>query len=163
MKELERICSEQYEAVRHFLLRLTGDEHLADELTQETFFQAMRRWKEFRGECQLSTWLCGIAKRQYFQYCRKPPPVPVERLPEGEEFDDRLADREQRLTIHRLLHALPEPYREVVTLRTFGELSHEEIGSLFGRSAGWARTIYYRGRQQLNQMWKEESNDEAYL
>lgn len=161
MKEFERTFAEQYPVVRKFLLRLSGDEELSEELTQETFYQAMRRWKEFRGECQLSTWLCGIAKRQYFQWRRKPPPMPVEQLPDNGEFDDPLADKEQRLTIHRLLHALPEPYREVVTLRTFGELSHEEIGSLFGKSAGWARTIYYRGRQQLNHMWREENGDEA--
>ena len=157
MSDFERIFSEQYQTVRKFLLRLSGDEHLSDELTQETFYLAMKQWKDFRGQCQLSTWLCGIAKRQYFQWQRKPPPTPVEDVPEGADFTDPLLDKEQRITIHRLLHSLPEPYREVVTLRTFGELTREEIGSLFGKSGGWARTIYYRGRQQLNHLWKEEN------
>lgn len=157
MSDFERIFSEQYQTVRKFLLRLSGDEHLSDELTQETFYLAMKQWKDFRGQCQLSTWLCGIAKRQYFQWRRKPPPTPVEDVPAGADFTDPLLDKEQRITIHRLLHSLPEPYREVVTLRTFGELTLEEIGGLFGKSGGWARTIYYRGRQQLNHLWKEEN------
>lgn len=157
MNDFERTCHAEYHKVRMFLMKLTGDEALSDELTQETFCQAMKQWKNFRGTCEPSTWLCGIAKRQYFTWCRKPPPVPVESMPEEADFTDPLLDKEQRLTIHRLLHELPEPYREVVTLRTFGDLSHEEIGSLFGKPATWARTIYYRGRQQLAHLWKEEN------
>ena len=161
MHDFERMCSEEYRTVHRFLLRLSGDEELSQELTQETFYQAMRQWKSFRGQCKASTWLCGIAKRQYFLYCRRPPPAPVEALPEEADYTDPLLSKESRMTIHRLLHSLPEPYREVVTLRTFGELTLEEIGGLFGKSGGWARTVYYRGRQQLNRLWKEEHNEEA--
>lgn len=161
MDDFELTCHEEYQKVRSFLLRLTGDEALTEELTQETFYQAMKRWKTFRGQCTASTWLCGIAKRLYFTWCRKPPPTPVETLPEETDFTDPLMDKERRLTLHRLLHSLPEPYREVVTLRTFGELSHEEIGALFGKTATWARTTYYRGRQQLNHLWKEYEEENA--
>ena len=157
MNDFERTCQTEYRHVRLFLLKMTGEESLADELTQETFYQALKQWKNFRGQCAPSTWLCGIAKRLYFTWCRRPPPVPVERLPEDADFADDLEDRERRLSVHRLLHSLPEPYREVVTLRTFGDLSHEEIGALFGKTAAWARTIYYRGRQQLARMRKEEN------
>lgn len=157
MNDFERTCQTEYRHVRLFLLKMTGEESLADELTQETFYQALKQWKSFRGQCAPSTWLCGIAKRLYFTWCRRPPPVPVERLPEDADFADDLEDRERRLSVHRLLHSLPELYREVVTLRTFGDLSHEEIGALFGKTAAWARTIYYRGRQQLARMWKEEN------
>ena len=157
MNDFERTCQTEYRHVRLFLLKMTGEESLADELTQETFYQALKQWKSFLGQCATSTWLCGIAKRLYFTWCRRPPPVPVERLPEEADFADDLEDRERRLSVHRLLHSLPEPYREVVTLRTFGDLSHEEIGALFGKTAAWARTIYYRGRQQLARMRKEEN------
>lgn len=154
MEEFERLCHDEYQTVRLFLVRLCGDAALAEELTQETFYQAMRGWKKFRGQCAASTWLCGIAKRQYFQYCRKPRPLPVEQLPEvpGESVEDRLLRKETRLEAHRLLHDLPEPYKEVLTLRTFGELTHEEIGALFGKTAAWARVTYYRGRQMLAAM-----------
>ena len=160
MNDLERLCRDEYQTVRRFLIHLTGDADLAEELTQETFYQAAKGWKGFRGQCKASTWLCGIAKRQYFSWCRKPPPMPVEELPEDSaDFTDELMDKERRLTVHRLLHSLPEPYREVVTLRTFGDLSHEEIGALFGKPASWARTIYYRGRQQLAHLMKEGDHE----
>ena len=160
MNDPERICREEYQSVLRFLLRLTGDEALAAELTQETFYQALRQWQSFRGHCAPSTWLCGIAKRLYFQYCRRPPPLPAGDVPDDASVTDPLAEKESRLQVHRLLHSLPEPYREVVTLRTFGDLTHEEIGGLFGKSAAWARLIYYRGRQQLAQKWKEENHEE---
>lgn len=154
MEDFERLCHDEYQTVRLFLVRLCGDTALAEELTQETFYQAMRGWKKFRGQCAASTWLCGIAKRQFFQYCRKPRPVPVAEVPDmpGESIEDRLLRKETRLEAHRLLHDLPEPYKEVLTLRTFGELTHEEIGALFGRTAAWARVTYYRGRQMLASM-----------
>lgn len=161
MNEFERACQEEYTRVRSFLVRLTGDYALAEELTQETFYQALKQWRSFRGQCAPSTWLCGIAKRLYFTWCRRPPPTPVEVMPEEADFTDSLLEKEKRLTLHRLLHSLPEPYREVLTLRTFGELSHEEIGALFGKPASWARTIYYRGRQQLNHLWKEQMEHES--
>ena len=88
MNEFERACQEEYTRVRSFLVRLTGDYALAEELTQETFYQALKQWKSFRGQCAPSTWLCGIAKRLYFTWCRRPPPTPVEVLPEEADFTD---------------------------------------------------------------------------
>ena len=161
MAAFQNVYEEYSKPVYKFLLALTCSEDMAEELLQETFYQALKQWKNFRGQCTPSTWLCGIAKRLYFTWCRKPPPMPVEELPEEADFTDSLLEKEKRLTIHRLLHSLPEPYREVLTLRTFGELSHEEIGALFGKPATWARTIYYRGRQQLNHLWKEQMEHET--
>lgn len=162
MNDFEQACHEEYQTVRKFLLRLCGDEILADELTQETFYQAMKGWSSFRGQCAVSTWLCGIAKRQYFTWCRKLRVVPVAEVPESSaDFTEELLDRERRMQVHALLHDLPEPYKEVVTLRTFGELSHEEIGTLFGKTASWARVTYYRGRQMLVHMMKEAMRDEV--
>ena len=75
---------------------------------------------------------------------------------EAPDLAERLVSSDQRLSVFRLLHDLPEPYREVFTLRTFGELSHAEIGSLFGKSESWSRVTYYRGRQLLRRMAEEE-------
>ena len=79
----------------------------------------------------------------------------------GTDISDALADSDRMMAAHRLVHRLPEPMREVFTLRTFGDLSHQQIGSLFGKSDSWARVTYYRARQMLQQMAKEEKlNDE---
>ncbi len=162
MEMFEKMCQEEYQTVRKFLLRLCGNEELAEELTQETFYQAMKHWKSFRNQCAVSTWLCAIAKKLFYTYCRKPPPLPMEQ-PEGtpgEDFVEIILNKEQRLQAHRLLHSLPEPYKEVVTLRTFGDLSHQEIGTLFGKPERWARVTYYRGRQMLVRLMKGEKLDE---
>lgn len=163
MPSFEETYEENRRLVRMFLLRLSGSEELADELTQETFFRAMKHWKEFRGEASVSTWLCGIAKRLYLDTCRQPGALPFAELPEPEnryDITDALIDSDRMMTAHRLLHGLPEPYREVFTLRTFGELSHQQIGSLFGKSDAWARVTYYRARQMLAHSMKEEMSDE---
>lgn len=163
MPPFEKAYEENRRLVRMFLLRLCGSEEIADELTQETFVRAMRHWKEFRGEASVSTWLCGIAKNLYVDLCRQPSALPMASLPEAadERYDitDALIDSDRMMTAHRLLHALPEPYREVFTLRTFGELSHQQIGSLFGKSDAWARVTYYRARQMLAHSMKEEMSD----
>lgn len=155
---------QEYERMIYgFLLRLCGNAHLAEELTQETFYQALKHWNEFRGGSSVSTWLCTIAKRLYLNCLRKPPVLSLDSVPERPSPDiaESIADSDRMMDAHRLLHRLEEPYREVFTLRTFGELSHSQIGSLFGKSDSWARVTYYRARQMLNQMAKEEWNDEG--
>ena len=63
--------------------------------------------------------------------------------------------REEALSIYRILHFLEEPYKEVFTLRTLGELSYREIGEIFGRGEGWARVIYHRAKLKIQEMIRE--------
>ena len=101
---------EQYEAlVRGFLTRLCGNRHLAEDLTQETFYQAMRHWNDFRGESSLSTWLCTIAKRLYYNECRRAPSLPLseaEARADESDLAQRLIDGDQRVALFSLLHRL---------------------------------------------------------
>ncbi|MBQ2707615.1 MAG: sigma-70 family RNA polymerase sigma factor, partial [Clostridia bacterium] len=78
----------------------------------------------------------------------------------GEEFEEEPGDdgiedgivaKEDSLVIHRILHDLPEPYKEVFSLRTFGELSFAQIAELFGRTESWARVTYHRARLQIKE------------
>lgn len=158
MTDFETIYQEYEQMIRAFLLRLCGNAHLAEELTQETFYQALRRWKDFRGDSSVSTWLCGIAKRLLYNAVRRKAFLPLEEAVHqtGTDIEEALVSSDKRLAAHRLVHRLPEPMREVFTLRTFGDLSHGQIGSLFGKSDGWARVTYYRARQMLQEMAKEE-------
>lgn len=152
MEDFDQVYRQNELAVRTFLTRLTGSAALAEELTQETFYKALRQWKSFRGDCAVTTWLCSIAKRLYYDACRQAQPLPLDAAPEPASRDvaEELADREQRIAAYRLLHSLPDPFKEVFTLRTFGELSHREIGALFGKTESWARVTYYRARQMLS-------------
>lgn len=153
MDDFERIYAEYYDAVYGYCLRLTHDHHLAEEVTQESFFKALKTIDSFHGECRLQVWLCQIAKNTYFSLLKKRKhTAPMEGdWPDPADLEERLGDKEEALQIHRVLHTLPEPYREVFWLRTFGELSFAQIGELFEKTESWARVTYHRARLKIKE------------
>ena len=141
------------QTVYKFLLSQTRDPGLAEELTQETFYQAVRSIDRFDGKCKVSVWLCQIAKHLWYQQLRKQKrEVPLSEegvdvpLPSAEE---ETLDRAGRLELLRQVHSLPEPCREVMYLRAFGDLSFREIGDVLGKTETWARVTFYRGKEKL--------------
>lgn len=156
MANFEEIYHEHFTAVYKYTLSLCRDESQAEELTQETFFKAMRGINHFKGECKLYVWLCQIAKNTYFSSLKKEKRLAQEECQADTETDlERdLLDREAARKLHILLHNLKEPYKEVFTLRVFGELPFSQIGGLFGKSDSWARLVYYRAKKQLGEAMK---------
>ena len=153
MDDMEQIYRQHARTVYRFLLAQCGDGDLAEELTQETFYQALRSIDRYDGSCKLSVWLCQIARHLWYQHLRRRgreapmPDAPPERpAPSAEE--DLLA-RQAHLGLLRQVHELPEPYREVVYLRAFGQLSFREIGDVLGKTENWARVTFYRGKEKL--------------
>ena len=153
MDDMSAIYQQHAQTVYKFLLAQCHDADLAEELTQETFYQAIRSIGRFDGTCKVSVWLCQIAKHLWYQHLRRQKrevPLPEEDtgtpLPSAE--DDVLA-RAGHLDLLRRVHALPEPGREVVYLRVFGGLSFREIGDVLGRTETWARVTFYRGKEKL--------------
>ncbi len=146
----EEIYSEYATAVYRFLAGLTRDAHLAEELTQECFYRAYKGIHKFKGDCKLSVWLCQIAKNSYFDYCRKTKAsTMLVEMPGEIEPGDGFLLKENATQIHRILHALDEPYKEVFTLRVFGELSYKDIASLFEKSENWARVVFFRAKTKI--------------
>ena len=161
MTDLDEVYSRFSGTVTSYLLRLCGNQQLAEELTQETFYQAVRCIGRFDGKSSISTWLCSIARHLYYDYLRKQKPtVPVtDTIPSPEDFTDRIENRDQAMHAHRVLHALEEPFREVFTLRTFCDLSHSQIAELFGKSESWSRVTYFRARQMLQKAIREDHHE----
>ena len=108
MTDLDEVYSKFSGTVTSYLLRLCGNQQLAEELTQETFYQAVRCIGRFDGKSSISTWLCSIARHLYYDYLRKQKPtVPVtDTIPSPEDFTDRIENRDQAMHAHRVLHAL---------------------------------------------------------
>lgn len=160
MDSMEEIYRTYAKSVYRFLYSKTLDEDLSEELTQETFYQAIRCIKKYDGSCKLSTWLFGIARNQLFNYRRKNPMcTDIEECPEettGESVDDTVIASFERVEIMKLLHNCKEPYREVLYQRIFGNLSFREIGDVLGKTENWARVTYYRGREQLKKGLKTD-------
>ena len=159
-REFEELYRENFDLVYRYALGLTRDVHAAEELTQETFFKALQAIDGFRGECGLKTWLCGIAKNKFISQQRQKKPEPLEELPEieapGESPESAALRRDESMRLHRLLHELPEPYKEVFSLRVFGQLGFREIGQLFGRTENWACVTFHRAKAKINANRKAE-------
>ena len=154
MEDMREVYRQHAQTVYKFLLAKTRDEHLAEELTQETFYQAVKSVDRFDGTCKVSVWLCQIAKHLWYQHLRKQKretPLSPEDMPEapGPSAEERLLEREGRMDLLRLVHGLPEPAREVVYLRAFGGLSFREIGDVCGKTETWARVTFYRSKEKL--------------
>ena len=161
MDDMSAIYRQHAQTVYKFLLAQCRDPDLAEELTQETFYQAVRSIGRFDGSCKVSVWLCQIAKHLWFQHLRRQertapmPEDPLEiPLPSAEE--DLLA-RQGQLDLLRRIHGLPELQREVVYLRAFGGLSFREIGAVVGKTETWARVTFYRTKEHLR---KDVTDDE---
>ena len=160
MLALDEVYREYAGYVYHYLCALTGSEDLAEELTQETFYQAVKNADKFDGRSTVATWLCGIAKNQLKVWRRKNPPTAelTESAVTGyaPSAQHTAEENESRAALYRRLHALAEPYREVLYLRLFAGLPYKEIGCIFGKTENWVRVTFYRGKEKL----KEDINDE---
>ncbi len=135
-----------------YVRALSRDDALAEEVTAETFFKALKKLDSYRGDCDIRVWLCQIAKNTYFTHCKKLnrfAPMPETAAAEDFRLDDRLSDRDDAFQIHQFLHAMEEPYKEVFSLRVFGELPYAQIAALFGKSESWARVTYHRAKCKI--------------
>ena len=153
--DFEQIYSEYFPRVYRYLLSLCSDPSLAEELAQDTFYRAIEHSGTFRGECKLSVWLCRIARNCWLSHMRKERrKVSCDddaRAADPDGMEESLIQKDSVFQIHKRLHALPEPYREVFSLRIFAELSFAQIGGLFGKTEVWARVTYYRAKQKLRE------------
>lgn len=142
------------DSVFRFLLTLCRDENVAEELTQETFYQAVRSSDRYDGTCKISTWLCQIAKHLWYQELDKRKRKGTSML-EGEvisnevSLEDGICIKEEKMDLFKKIHILDEISKEVVLLRVTGAFSFREIGEIFGKNKNWARVTFYRAKQKI--------------
>ena len=153
MADFEEIYSAYFRDVFLYLYSLSGDRHVAEDITSETFLKAIESIDSLKGTCDLRVWLCQIAKNGYFSYLRRNKKlVHMERLPEkaaDHDLEQAITLSEASMKVHEILHNLGEPYKEVFSLRVFGELSFKKIAALFGKSENWACVTYHRARNKI--------------
>jgi len=146
-----------------FIRSLSHDESIAEEITQEVFFKVLKSIEKFDGSKDIRAWLYTIAKNTYFSHYKKKKRQidsdVVEESNMGVQIVKHLMNEEDAFTVHQFLHSMNEPYKEVFSLRTFGELPFEKIGHLFGKSAGWARVTYYRARKKIIEYMEEMGHE----
>ncbi|WP_058303598.1 RNA polymerase sigma factor [Gorillibacterium timonense] len=165
MSQFECLYDEYRQDVFRFLFRLTGyQRQLAEEMMQETFYQAMISFHRYRGECQIKTWLCQIAKNIYFNTIRKDKKV---RLVSHEEYVDHAAlafdsvatDYETKELIDhaiKVIIQLDDTTRDVLIYRIFSELTYAQISALLKINESSAKVIFMRGKCKLQNKLREE-------
>lgn len=157
--DYDKVFRENQGFIYRYLMKLCGNESLAEELTQETFFRAYMNLTGLRNEEKVSVWLCQIAKNTYFAWFNEQKrlqpledAVIPEQTPDIAEIFTRQQLQEQAYVC---LHAMDEPYKEVFMLCVFGGLSLKQISALFGKSESWARVTFYRAKQKMMEGMKQ--------
>ena len=148
--DIETIYRLYFRDVCLFLQGLTRSEALAEELTQETFFRALDGLKDYDGKQDVRAWLFTVARNAYYDHCRRA------KHADSPDIAQLLVDKDAAFTVHQCLHALEEPYKEVFSLRVFGELPFDRIGAIFGHNAAWARVTYYRAKTRIQTMLEQQ-------
>ncbi len=161
---MEELYNKYSKLVYNYLKSLCNNSETAEELTQETFYKAIKSVNKFKGECKVSTWLCQIAKNVFCDYLSKEKKAKfisldddyIKNLIVEKNLEENVEDKSKLINLYKQIHKLDEKTREVFYLRIRGEFSFKEIGEILNQSEQWARTIYYRGKIKL----KEELNNE---
>ena len=160
---MEEIYKEYSKIVYNYLLSLTCDSELAEELMQETFYSAVKNINRFRNESSMKTWLCKIAKNRWIDYLKDTKKLNEIGINEIEEkfvlvnsFEEDFSNKEAVIDLYKKIHNLDEKTREVIYLRIRADLNFKEIGMIMGKTENWARVTFYRAKVKL----KEEFDNE---
>ncbi|MDR0273457.1 MAG: RNA polymerase sigma factor [Clostridiales bacterium] len=149
--DFETVFKRYSKDVYRFCLSLCKNTTLADDITSETFLKAIKTGGQGVDNHTVKVWLCQIAKNTYYDYLRKHSKITelTEEMPIQSDFELELLDKAESLRIHKLLHQLDEPYKEIFSLRVFSELSFAEIGEIFDKTESWARVTFYRAKLKI--------------
>lgn len=152
--DYEKLYTAYYMQVYSYVMTLAKNRDTAEEITQHTFFKAMSTAASYRGQSDELTWLCAIARNVFYDERRKAQrfgDMPPEEMASGEDVEKAAEDADMAYRIHKILHRLEEPYKEVFQLRVFGQLSYHQIGGIFGKTENWARVTYHRARLKIQE------------
>ncbi|QOX62412.1 sigma-70 family RNA polymerase sigma factor [Anoxybacterium hadale] len=154
MFETEDIYQEYAQIIYKYLMSLCSDANLAEELTQETVFQAIKSSKRYDGSCKISTWLCQIAKHLWYQELDRRKRKGTVLLEDHFVSDDLTPEEQTGLSMEKMelfkaVHVLDVTSKEVILLRITGAFSFREIGEIFEKNENWARVTFYRAKQRI--------------
>lgn len=163
MQKIEEIYNKYYTVLYKYLLCLTKNVDIAEELTQETFCKAIKKIHTFKGNSKISVWLCEIGKNLWYDQLRKQKYKTVSYteledldLSENREsIENEYINKEEVSETNTKIDKLDLLSRRVVYLRVNSDMSFKEIGEILGKTDTWARVTFYRAKQKI----KEDSNN----
>ena len=160
---MEEIYKEYSKVVFYYLLSLTNDTEIAEEIMQETFYSAIKNIEKFKRECTLKTWLCKIAKNKLIDFYKKKSKIneiDINNINEKDLIIDSLEEdfinKTEIDNFYKKIYKFDETTRKVIILRIKADISFKEIGNIMGKSEQWARVTYYRAKLRLKEEFKDE-------
>lgn len=155
MTEFEKLFNENRDFIFKYLMKMTRNSLLSEELTQETFFRAYMNYTSLKNKNKAPVWLCQIAKNTYYAWYNEQKDKTAlddfEIADNGQSIEDAFLRKELSQKALLCLHELEEPYKEVFILYVFGDFSLKDISLIFGKSESWARVTFYRAKQKLSE------------
>ena len=134
MQNMDEIYEECFETVYKYLFCLTHNSDISEELTQETFYRAVKKIDTYNGKCKISVWLCQIAKHLWYNQCRKNKRIvntdETFDIEDPQNLEEQFIAGEEKVSLYKKMQNLDEKTREVMYLRITGELSFKEIGEI---------------------------------
>ena len=161
MQDIEEAYKMHSRTVYKYLFCLTKNEEISEDLTQETFAIAVKEINKFKGNCKLSVWLCQIAKHLWYKQLKKNKKVNIgeldENIPDINTIDDLAFKDEEKIWILKQMQKLDQKEREVLYLRSFGNLNFNQIAEVLGKTPNWTRVVFYRAKQKLKEVKENDT------
>jgi len=162
---LDRLIEQYQHRLLRYLVYLSGNRELAEDLFQETWIRVLERGHQYDGKHEFSTWLYAVARNLTIDYLRKKSPLSLDGINDGLMEDENRAplepadtrplawegvqQREQAERINTALVSIPAEYREAVVLRFQEGLALDEIAAVTGARLGTVKSRLYRGLNLL--------------
>lgn len=155
MESMDEIYKKYANLIKNYIFSITGNKDLSEEIMQETFVVAINQINNFRGDCEISVWLCSIAKKILYKITKKNNsvnmvPIYELELADNKRIEDEYIKKNDKLKLYEALQQLDVNTREVMYLRLTGDLTFKEIGKILSKSENWARVTFFRGKQKLS-------------
>ena len=160
MQEFQELYEKYNQYVYNFMLKLTGSNpDLADELTQETFYQVYLSLPKYRGDSGILTWICAIAKNVCRRYYKKNPvTTDIDKIESAllrdrgfTTMEERAEQKEMYTHAVQTIMGLKEKYRDALICRLFFHMSFHEIAEVMSIKENSAKVIYHRGKNMIRE------------
>ena len=159
--ELEELYSGIKDKLYYYIMKLSGNSHIAEEIVQETFCRALEQILIDKRELN-TAWFYTVARHLYFSYIKKQSKYKyTENLDKEDEDsannpDNNLIKSDEATAIKKVLSQLKDSYREILELREFKELSYDEIAKITGLSLVQVKVTLYRARNKFKELYKSQ-------
>ena len=154
LDDLEKLCNLHYKYVKSYALSLCLNEALAEDITQETFYNAIKKIDTFKNDCKIETWLCSIARNIYLNSKRRKQTENISDYPNlvaDSNLEDNVIKDENIKRILAEAVKLETPYKEVFYMKTLGDMPYSTIADVFEKTENWARVTYFRAKKQIEE------------